>query len=145
MQGREGWRTMTSSASDGSLSWASLPSLHVVAIADSHQQRRREGDDELYQKIEREIFELSDDSLFCFVDIGIGPNHGPTKREQIDVQGDISYDIVEFITDSWPDVGREFKHGVFVRPARHIGLFYEMVGCRSCNFFFIEDGKKVPA
>lgn len=45
---------------------------------------------------------------------------GPTEKEQIDVQGDISYDIVEFITDTWPDV-----------PATAI--------------FFIEDGKKVPA
>lgn len=45
---------------------------------------------------------------------------GPTEKEQIDVQGDISYDIVEFITDTWPDV-----------PETAI--------------FFIEDGKKVPA
>ncbi|KAA8523253.1 hypothetical protein F0562_009676 [Nyssa sinensis] len=29
---------------------------------------------------------------------------GPTEKEQIDVQGDISYDIVEFITEAWPDV-----------------------------------------
>lgn len=29
---------------------------------------------------------------------------GPTEKEQIDVQGDIFYDIVEFITDTWPDV-----------------------------------------
>ncbi|KAL9261780.1 Double-stranded RNA-binding protein 1-like protein [Drosera capensis] len=29
---------------------------------------------------------------------------GPTEKEQIDVQGDISYDIVEFITDTWPDL-----------------------------------------
>lgn len=29
---------------------------------------------------------------------------GPTEKEQIDVQGDIIYDIVEFITDTWPDV-----------------------------------------
>ncbi|KAL8503051.1 hypothetical protein ACS0TY_021975 [Phlomoides rotata] len=45
---------------------------------------------------------------------------GPTEKEQIDVQGDIAYDIVEFITDTWPDV-----------PETAI--------------FFIEDGKKVPA
>ncbi|WOK93878.1 translation machinery-associated protein 22 [Canna indica] len=45
---------------------------------------------------------------------------GPTEKEQIDVQGDISYDIVEFITDTWPDV-----------PETAI--------------FFIEDGRKVPA
>ncbi|KAK9273486.1 hypothetical protein L1049_018296 [Liquidambar formosana] len=29
---------------------------------------------------------------------------GPTDKEQIDVQGDIAYDIVEFITETWPDV-----------------------------------------
>lgn len=29
---------------------------------------------------------------------------GPTEKEHIDVQGDIAYDIVEFITDTWPDV-----------------------------------------
>uniref|UniRef100_M1DRV8 Translation machinery-associated protein 22 n=1 Tax=Solanum tuberosum TaxID=4113 RepID=M1DRV8_SOLTU len=29
---------------------------------------------------------------------------GPTEKEQIDVQGDIGYDIVEFITKTWPDV-----------------------------------------
>ncbi|GMI94888.1 hypothetical protein like AT5G11900 [Hibiscus trionum] len=45
---------------------------------------------------------------------------GPTDKEQIDVQGDISYDIVEFITDTWPDV-------------------------LETSIFFIEDGKKVPA
>ncbi|CAL5438023.1 unnamed protein product [Camellia sinensis] len=45
---------------------------------------------------------------------------GPTKKAQIDVQGDISYDIVEFVTDSWPDV-------------------------QKLQFFFVEDGKKVPA
>ncbi|KAJ3702163.1 hypothetical protein LUZ61_005868 [Rhynchospora tenuis] len=45
---------------------------------------------------------------------------GPTEKEQIDVQGDISYDIIEFITDTWPDVPES-------------------------AIFFIEDGKKVPA
>ncbi|KAI3714561.1 hypothetical protein L6452_21517 [Arctium lappa] len=45
---------------------------------------------------------------------------GPTEKDQIDVQGDIAYDIVEFITHTWPDV-----------PETAI--------------FFIEDGKKVPA
>ncbi|KAK5825000.1 hypothetical protein PVK06_019802 [Gossypium arboreum] len=29
---------------------------------------------------------------------------GPTDKEQIDVQGDISYDIVEYITETWPAV-----------------------------------------
>uniref|UniRef100_A0A5B7BSY1 Translation machinery-associated protein 22 n=1 Tax=Davidia involucrata TaxID=16924 RepID=A0A5B7BSY1_DAVIN len=45
---------------------------------------------------------------------------GPTDKEQIDVQGDIAYDIVDFITETWPDV-----------PETAI--------------YFIEDGKKVPA
>ncbi|XP_052199738.1 translation machinery-associated protein 22 [Diospyros lotus] len=45
---------------------------------------------------------------------------GPTEKEQIDVQGDISYDIVEFITETWPVVPE-------------------------AAIFFIEDGKKVPA
>ncbi|KAJ0031021.1 hypothetical protein Pint_12968 [Pistacia integerrima] len=45
---------------------------------------------------------------------------GPTEKEQIDVQGDISYDIVEFITDTWPAVPES-------------------------AIYFIEDGKKVAA
>uniref|UniRef100_A0A5B7BSR8 Translation machinery-associated protein 22 n=1 Tax=Davidia involucrata TaxID=16924 RepID=A0A5B7BSR8_DAVIN len=45
---------------------------------------------------------------------------GPTEKEQIDVQGDIAYDIVDFLTETWPDV-----------PETAI--------------YFIEDGKKVPA
>ncbi|XP_044464208.1 translation machinery-associated protein 22-like [Mangifera indica] len=45
---------------------------------------------------------------------------GPTEKEQIDVQGDISYDIVEFITESWPVVPKN-------------------------SIYFIEDGKKVAA
>ncbi|XP_008782546.1 translation machinery-associated protein 22 isoform X2 [Phoenix dactylifera] len=45
---------------------------------------------------------------------------GPTDKEQIDVQGDIAYDIVEFLTETWPNV-----------PETAI--------------FFIEDGKKVAA
>ncbi|XP_061362782.1 translation machinery-associated protein 22 [Gastrolobium bilobum] len=45
---------------------------------------------------------------------------GPTEKDQIDVQGDIAYDIVEFITETWPDVPES-------------------------AIFFIEDGRKVPA
>ncbi|XP_010242230.1 PREDICTED: translation machinery-associated protein 22-like [Nelumbo nucifera] len=45
---------------------------------------------------------------------------GPTEKEQIDVQGDIAYDIMEFITETWPDV-----------PETAI--------------YFIEDGRKVAA
>jgi len=35
---------------------------------------------------------------------------GPTEKEQIDVQGDIAYDIVEFITETWPDVISSINH-----------------------------------
>ncbi|OAY83947.1 Translation machinery-associated protein 22 [Ananas comosus] len=45
---------------------------------------------------------------------------GPTDKEQIDVQGDIAYDIVEFLTETWPDVPES-------------------------AIFFIEDGRKVAA
>ncbi|CAI5509767.1 unnamed protein product [Closterium sp. Naga37s-1] len=45
---------------------------------------------------------------------------GPTEKEQVDVQGDILLDIVDFITATWPDVPEE-------------------------AIYFIEDGKKVPA
>lgn len=31
---------------------------------------------------------------------------GPTEKEQIDVQGDFLYDICEFITETWKEVGR---------------------------------------
>ncbi|GBG74016.1 hypothetical protein CBR_g17727 [Chara braunii] len=45
---------------------------------------------------------------------------GPTDKEQIDVQGDIMYDLVDFITATWDSVPEE------------------------C-IYFIEDGKKVRA
>ncbi|KAM3347286.1 hypothetical protein ACQJBY_021327 [Aegilops geniculata] len=45
---------------------------------------------------------------------------GPTEKEQIDVQGDISYDVVDFITATWPDVPES-------------------------AVYFIEDGRKVAA
>nr|GEW79162.1 cytokinin dehydrogenase 3-like [Tanacetum cinerariifolium] len=45
---------------------------------------------------------------------------GPTEKDQIGVQGDIVYDIVDFITHTWPDVPKTV-------------------------IYFIEDGKKVPA
>ncbi|CAL9099798.1 unnamed protein product, partial [Musa acuminata var. zebrina] len=35
---------------------------------------------------------------------------GPTEKEQIDVQGDIAYDIVEFITETWPAFGILVSH-----------------------------------
>jgi density-regulated protein DRP1 len=45
---------------------------------------------------------------------------GPTEKEQIDVQGDIMYDIVDFITDTWKSVPES-------------------------AIYFIEDGRKVSA
>lgn len=45
---------------------------------------------------------------------------GPTEKDQIDVQGDIAYDIVEFLTATWPDIPES-------------------------AIYFIEDGRKVPA
>ncbi|CAM6120508.1 unnamed protein product [Calypogeia fissa] len=45
---------------------------------------------------------------------------GPTEKEQLDVQGDITYDIVDFITETWPNVPES-------------------------AIYFIEDGRKVPA
>ena len=29
---------------------------------------------------------------------------GPTDKDQLDIQGDIAYDIVEFIIETWPNV-----------------------------------------
>ncbi|EFJ35219.1 hypothetical protein SELMODRAFT_141796 [Selaginella moellendorffii] len=45
---------------------------------------------------------------------------GPTEKEQIDVQGDILLDIVEFITETWQNIPES-------------------------AIFFMEDGKKVSA
>ncbi|KAL2621059.1 hypothetical protein R1flu_001264 [Riccia fluitans] len=45
---------------------------------------------------------------------------GPTEKEQIDVQGDIMYDIVEFITETWNNIPES-------------------------AIFFVEEGRKVPA
>ncbi|XVE54078.1 hypothetical protein DITRI_Ditri03aG0052900 [Diplodiscus trichospermus] len=58
-------------------------------------------------------------SIFLSV-ILLNSVQGLTDKKHIDVQGDISYDIVEFITETWPDV-----------PETAV--------------FFIENGKKVPA
>ncbi|KAA3477451.1 translation machinery-associated protein 22 isoform X2 [Gossypium australe] len=85
---------------------------------------------------------------------------GPTDKEQIDVQGDISYDIVEYITETWPAV-------MFSIISLYISFNMKMLHMRNmeqCLFiffaftirkdvtpvpetaiFFIEDGKKVPA
>jgi density-regulated protein DRP1 len=45
---------------------------------------------------------------------------GPTEKDQIDVQGDIMYDLAEFITETWQNVPES-------------------------AIYFIEDGRKVPA
>ena len=51
---------------------------------------------------------------------------GPTEKEQIDVQGDISYDIVEFITDTWPDVSYP--------SALHFIMFTSFIYFHACFF-----------
>ena len=40
-------------------------------------------------------------------------SQGPTEKDQIDVQGDIFFDIVDFITATWPDV-RYFTYCPFI-------------------------------
>ncbi|CDP08268.1 unnamed protein product [Coffea canephora] len=45
---------------------------------------------------------------------------GPTEKDQIDVQGDIAYDVVDFIRETWAEVPES-------------------------AVFFIEDGKRVSA
>lgn len=45
---------------------------------------------------------------------------GPTEKDQIDVQGDIMYDLAEFITETWQNVPES-------------------------AIYYIEDGRKVPA
>lgn len=47
------------------------------------------------------IFKCFQLCSLCFVMVF---SQGPTEKDQIDVQGDIFYDIVEFITATWPDV-----------------------------------------
>ncbi|PWA55325.1 Density-regulated protein DRP1 [Artemisia annua] len=42
---------------------------------------------------------------------------GPTEKDQIDVQGDIAYDIVEFITHTWPDILK--VRGLEAKGTRH--------------------------
>lgn len=49
---------------------------------------------------------------------------GPTEKEQIDVQGDIAYDIVEFLTDTWPDV----IHRSMILPS----IFVSTLGFTTC-------------
>lgn len=45
--------------------------------------------------------------MFCFLNEWF---QGPTEKEQIDVQGDISYDIVDFITETWRDVTYSYHY-----------------------------------
>ncbi|KAG6532956.1 hypothetical protein ZIOFF_006816 [Zingiber officinale] len=65
---------------------------------------------------------------------------GPTEKEQIDVQGDIAYDIVEFITETWPDIE-------ICSRLNQLGLakFETLLTVPETAIFFIEDGRKVAA
>ncbi|KAH7572447.1 hypothetical protein JRO89_XS04G0258100 [Xanthoceras sorbifolium] len=98
---------------------------------------------------------------------GASVANGPTEKEQIDVQGDISYDIVEFITETWPAVilltifsfmcmkykgciqeqlKRKFALG---KKENHFTTSSWLVGMKfyvpETAIYFIEDGKKVAA
>ncbi|MBA0694031.1 hypothetical protein Goari_004365, partial [Gossypium aridum] len=58
---------------------------------------------------------------------------GPTDKEQIDVQGDISYDIVEYITETWPAV-------MFSIISLYISFNMKMLDMRNmeqCSFYFL--------
>ncbi|KAG6538344.1 hypothetical protein ZIOFF_003459 [Zingiber officinale] len=68
---------------------------------------------------------------------------GPTEKEQIDVQGDIAYDMVEFITETWQNV-------IFLVKYFFIVGSMESICINSCEvpetaIFFIEEGTKVAA
>ncbi|XP_011625667.1 translation machinery-associated protein 22 isoform X2 [Amborella trichopoda] len=49
---------------------------------------------------------------------------GPTEKEQIDVQGDIAYDIVEFITETWLDVVGKICDILLFQNSRFLRLQY---------------------
>ncbi|KAL8160850.1 hypothetical protein V2J09_012339 [Rumex salicifolius] len=84
---------------------------------------------------------------------------GPTEKEQIDVQGDISFDVVEFITDTWPDCEwyclLTVIQNLATSPLDVKRMGSEQLLSNFCSdeyyevpeaaIFFIEDGKKVPA
>ncbi|XP_022729798.1 translation machinery-associated protein 22-like isoform X2 [Durio zibethinus] len=58
---------------------------------------------------------------------------GPNDKEQIDVQGDISYDVVEFITETWPNVillSFSFPYNALCwgQMCLHFFVLYSMVG-----------------
>jgi hypothetical protein len=68
---------------------------------------------------------------------------GPTEKEQIDVQGDISYDIVEFITETWPDVRYLISFFKCYVLARHVlDYFLILLYLNSRNFLLGHFHKK---
>ncbi|KAJ9538556.1 hypothetical protein OSB04_031289 [Centaurea solstitialis] len=127
----------SSSITDGtSISGSSAPKQEPVKRLPGGKIKKKEKQEVIIEKVTRnkrksittlkglDLFgvKLSDASKKLGKKFATGASvvKGPTEKDQIDVQGDIAYDIVEFITHTWPDV-----------PETAI--------------FFIEDGKKVPA
>ncbi|XP_071742388.1 translation machinery-associated protein 22-like isoform X2 [Rutidosis leptorrhynchoides] len=127
----------SSSISDGnSASGTSAPKQDPVKRLPGGKVKKKEKQEVIIEKVTRnkrksittlkglDLFgvKLSDASKKLGKKFATGASvvKGPTEKDQIDVQGDIAYDIVEFITHTWPEV-----------PETAI--------------FFIEDGKKVPA
>ncbi|KAK4391800.1 Translation machinery-associated protein 22 [Sesamum angolense] len=110
----------TSISSDGS----SKPKEEVKRLPGG-KIKKKEKQEVIIEKVtrnKRKWIKLNDASKKLGKKFATGASvvKGPTEKEQIDVQGDIAYDIVEFITDTWPDVPES-------------------------AIFFIEDGKKVSA
>ncbi|KAF5726159.1 hypothetical protein HS088_TW23G00900 [Tripterygium wilfordii] len=52
---------------------------------------------------------------------------GPTEKDQIDVQGDIAYDVVEFITETWPEVIESSSSLVLLSYASMLHFLYSLV------------------
>ncbi|KAL4589510.1 hypothetical protein LXL04_002417 [Taraxacum kok-saghyz] len=127
----------SSSITDGtSASGSSAPKQESVKKLPGGKVKKKERQEVIIEKVTRnkrksittikglELFgiKLSDASKKLGKKFATGASvvKGPTEKDQIDVQGDIAYDILDFITHTWPDV-----------PETAV--------------FFIEDGKKVPA
>ncbi|XP_071716534.1 translation machinery-associated protein 22-like isoform X2 [Rutidosis leptorrhynchoides] len=127
----------SSSISDGnSASGSSVPKQEPIKRLPGGKVKKKDKQEVIIEKVTRnkrksittlkglDLFgvKLSDASKKLGKKFATGASvvKGPTEKDQIDVQGDIAYDIVEFITHTWPDVPES-------------------------AIFFIEDGKKVPA
>ncbi|KAK2989670.1 hypothetical protein RJ640_021590, partial [Escallonia rubra] len=89
-----------------------LCSLSAVGSSTSKQEVKRLPGGKIKKKEKQEVIiekvtrvKLSDASKKLGKKFATGASvvKGPTEKDQIDVQGDISFDIVDFITETWPD------------------------------------------